>query len=381
MAKIKKATRKFQAKGGATAMLKKGTITKKGKLKRRKVEEKSDAPEEAPKVEEKEEGMNTGKELGEMDIDQFLNEDFLSDDEEDYEEEEELRKKMEDSASDNDDDDKVEENDDSASDSDSEDELDEEKFKLQLASMAEKDPDFMKHLEENDPSLLESAFAENDDDEEEDMDEGDDDEEEEDEAGTPAPAKPTTTDENQSAQTELTSDLLSTLSTSAYKSNSLKSLKRLMTAYMSASRMGDVDSNQSPYYIPSEKVYSELLKLVLGKTIKVVYKHLKLTPPESPDTPIPPKSYTKSTSWPKIQPILQSFFRSTSALLKSSKSNDLLLTVLQALKVYVQLCPDEKTGRGVLKSLVGLWASSNDGEGENYLIGLVLEFNGLRQIT
>ena len=95
-----------------------------------------------------------------------------------------------------------------------------------------------------------------------------------------------------------------------------------MTCYMSASRMGDVGETQAPYYIPSEKVYSELLKTVLSKTVKVVAKHLKLERPESVDAPIPPKSYEKSPSWPKIQPILQSFFRSTATLLKSQKSNE-----------------------------------------------------------
>ncbi|GMI09783.1 hypothetical protein TrVE_jg10215 [Triparma verrucosa] len=362
MAKIKKATRKFQAKGGASAMLKKGTITKKGKLKRRKEEDKTEKPKEEPKQEEKDEGMTTSKELGEMDIDQFLNEDFLSD-EDDDDEEDQLRKKMEE-----DDDDSEEEksNSNSDSDSDSGDELDEEKFKLQLASMAEKDPDFMKHLEENDPSLLESAFAEDEEGEESEDEEDDDEVDEDDESAAPAkPKAATPTAEDTDSQTELTLELLTSLSKSAYKDNSIKSLKRLMTCYMSASRMGDVDETQAPYYIPSEKVYSELLKTVLSKTVKVVAKHLKLERPESVDAPIPPKSYEKSPSWPKIQPILQSFFRSTATLLKSQKSNELLLTILQSLKLYVQLTPDEKTGRTLLKSLVGLWSSANDGSDDN----------------
>ena len=280
-------------------MLSKGTVTKKGKLKRRST---MDAEEEKAKEErkrrQKEEDdakremhdkkeqskTTTAKDLSRMDVDEFLNEDFLNaqhgdDDDEEGDEG--------DSSEEDDDDSEAEAVADVpssrlappsgvGSDSDSDSDSDaasasSARFKLQMAELAAKDPEFIKHLEENDPGLLE--FGEGDDDDEDDdaeeEEEGaggddsydDDDDDDDDDDGAPAPApSPSAAPSAPSSgsQINLSPSLLSATASSAYGESSLKSLKKIMSMLSSASKMGDATDDRTPYYVPSSEVFEEV---------------------------------------------------------------------------------------------------------------------------
>ena len=200
--KVKKSVRKFQAKGGVSAMLARGTVAKKGKLKRRLNDKKDEGNKkdevfgEGKKVVDDEDGVTTATELGEMDMDTFLDSSFLDDDGEGGEEEGI-------SSNDDDDDDDVDSvdnnnngdddgddgvsvpNGDGSSSSDddlaSDEDPDEAERRMmkQMAELAEQDPEFLAHLEKNDPKLLD--FGNDSDDEGEEEEEEVEEEEEEEE--------------------------------------------------------------------------------------------------------------------------------------------------------------------------------------------------------
>jgi hypothetical protein len=195
--KVKKSVRKFQAKGGVSAMLARGTVAKKGKLKRRlndknpsKVVHSSGLGE---KVIDDEDGVTTATELGEMDMDTFLDSSFLDDDGEEGGEEgissddddEDDDVESVDNNNNGDDDDSVSgpngdvsssSDDDLASDEDPDEA--ERRMMKQMAELAEQDPEFLAHLEKNDPKLLDFGNDSDDEGEEEEEEEEEDEEEE-----------------------------------------------------------------------------------------------------------------------------------------------------------------------------------------------------------
>jgi len=300
--KIKKSVRKFQAKGGVSAMLKKGTVARKGKLKRRADDKKKEGGEEEEvivkkRVQEVEDGVTTASELGKMDMDTFLDSGFLDSDEEEGGGSGDGNQGSESDSEDDGDNLDIanpkdgDDSDASSSASDDEDpEAAEKRMMKQMAKMAKQDPEFLAHLEKNDPALLD--FGNESDDS---GSGGEEEEEVEESLQDPSPSPTPTVDSN--SKVELTPALFNSMQDSAFKNKSLKGLKKLLSAYSSACHMTDADDETGTnrrYHIPSDRVYDALVKAVLSKLPRHFRLHLE---PEEELTNDPNKPIGKEATF------------------------------------------------------------------------------------
>lgn len=291
--KQSKRSRKFEAKGGAKGMLEKGTITKKGKLKRKRRggsggggrDRDDDAAADAASARREEEerkkrddddfaGSETN--LGDLDLDGFFR--SVAEEEGEVSDEDEETSDGEDDASDEEEEDSdgdgsVGSSSGSSSsgggsgDDDGDDEEDveaaERRMKREMEKLESDDPEFHKFLSENERSLLKFGEEEDDgeDDEEEDGGEaaeaarggeygGSEDEGEDADAATKEDDATTKKDNEESPNKNrptkgdspyirLTPELLESYERGAFRSHGLRALKRIVSAYRSACHLGD----------------------------------------------------------------------------------------------------------------------------------------------
>jgi nucleolar complex protein 2 len=436
-----KRTRKFQAKGGVKSRLEKGTITKKGKLKKRGGS-KDPATESKPRPKNEQTGQKQvdrsddflgEKNLGDLDIDSFFakfseeiddgddavpvdsgGEDDSDDDEDDASSEE----NQQDSESiDDDSSDIVETRDrklnedeakksivsskrkkgdtgvDDSSDSEDDEEdvaVAEQRMKNELMKLKENDPEFHQYLAQNEKSLLE--FNEDDDDEVN-SDKNDDD----DDAEMTAPPE-----SSKSGGIVLTLDALSSLEQGAFKSYGIKSLKKLVAAYRAACHLADSvgkgSSTAGPgesgatYIIDSSEVFDRVILLCLTR-FQEAFSHHLLEPQSGHSTggeesngpdnekAVSPKLLEKSPRWSDMKPILMSFFRSSLHILEEAKEPELISFILKGLSRYLRfLTPFPRVAEAMLKVLTRLWSAPLD-TSENYQVVRLNAFLRIRQLA
>lgn len=315
MAKQSKRTRKFNSSGGVKARLQKGTITNKGKLKRK--------GNKRPKVDGEDAGRNQAKDdansysrelnqkreesdfvskanLGDLDMDSFFEtfEDGVDDDE-DLEEQEIEEDKDDDSDgseensdgnSDSDDSDEDEapqkkaadnaakqakKASDSESDSDSEDDIEEaeRKMKAEMGKLKKKDPEFHEFLKENEESLLEYGNKSDDDEEEE---EGDDTRDSKRKQSNDLEESEPSSKEN---ATLVTTKLLQTMEKGTFRMHGVKTLRKLTNAFKSACHLADAEEEQEKgrgklYQFESPDVYDRIMVISLTRLHEEFHYHL-----------------------------------------------------------------------------------------------------------
>ena len=405
MVKTTKRARKFGAKGGPKGMLKKGTITKKGKLRMRKKEsgggalDKNDqrameirsemnqlkASKAKRDLEDKREKDDfVGEDnLGDLDLDSFLKNMSTSGEggnmeEGDDAEEEEMD--VEPNENDSSDDSDGEDSDDDMDDEDIE--AAEERMKEEMSKLAESDPDFHKYLQENEASLLDFQTLDdddNDDDMEEARDGGDDDDDEE---------------ESSKKQNNIVVDvkLLKSYEKGAFQSHGIKPLRRIISVYVSACHMADSkdhnedgsgrmrsETGKRSFHIESSTVFDKLMVTCLTKCHEEFHYHLlgKGTSLQNDDEsneeeeqdddeidvdkPINPKQLAKSIRWEKLKFSIQSFFKATLHLISEAKETKLLSFIVKSLSHYVPyLSAFPRVTKSLLKTMTSLWSTTSD---------------------
>lgn len=434
MAKPSKRQKKFQASGGVKSRLQKGTITKKGKLRKRWKPKTTPAAEERerlggppPTSSLKDDDFMGMENLGDLDMDSFFAkfankiqeaqerekeegaaglrtaEPSLSSRSSESEESEQGNEKevpKEGSSSSSSDDDshsgsspepaiaqgKTESNgadSDSLSDEGSDDddiEAAEAVMKKEMANMKDADPDFHRFLKENEESLLEF---------------GTDEEKVEDRDPPDTEENGGVQGEKQEASSEevLTSKVLDALSTGTFKSHGLSSLKKLVGAYKSACHLADADEevktrpgeSGKQYVIESSKVFDQLMVLCLERCREAFTYHLQLenddTGESADNKPLNPKVLERAEKWPEIRPILLSFFLSTIHVMSEAKEPELLTFILASLSKYVRLMSGVPTvAEALLKSLIALWSAPFD-TSEDYQVVRLNSFFRIRQLA
>jgi nucleolar complex protein 2 len=411
MVKATKRQRKFAATGGVKGRLDKGTITKNGKLKKRKARLTSGPPtkkvtsaEGAKPRDRPDDFMGTAN-LGEMDMESFFSkaaeslehteeqledseqvaadesesEDDCDDDDDDGSGEQAATKKSADANSDSDD-----------SDSDDEDiEAAEARMKKEMEKMTNTDPDFYKYLKDNEKSLLEfgeETGSPDDDDDDVEMEE----------------ARPDKEKAAPVVAIQLTLKILKTMEKGAFQSHGIKSLKKIVGAYRSACHLADSsqeDEKQRPgesgtnYVIESPQVFDQLMVSCLNRCQHEFRFHLLGDEPEEEadnkaeeeeaeeSKPVSPKTLEASPRWKDIQPILLSFFRSTLHVLTEAKEPELLTFILKALSKYIRyLTPFPRIAESMLKTLTALWSAPLDSS-EDYQVVRLNAFFRIRQLA
>jgi nucleolar complex protein 2 len=420
MAKQTKRSRKFVAKGGVKARLEKGTVTNKGKLKRKQrggggatgeqhaqQQQQHDAARQAAeeKKRKRDESDFAGTpNINDMDIDSFF-ESFADQVEnqigrkEDYDEEVESGDESSSSSEDEQESSQPEGHvqrkeesgsDDSSSDSDEDIEVVEKRMKQDLEKLKRSDPEFHEFLKENEQSLLEFG---GDDEEEVGEEESEEENMEEQSRGEP-------TQEAKLPSSKLVdANLLESLERGALKSHGMKSLKKLVAVYKSACHLSDAsrdEKNKKDYLIESSAVYDKLMVMSLTRCHEEFHYHLlgkgagvaseddideESDSNDSLDKPIYPKKLVRAKRWTEVKPILQSFLKSTLHLLSEAKDPDLLTFILKALADYLPyLTPFPRIAQGYLKSLTGLWSAPLDSS-EDYQVVRLNAFLRIRQLA
>jgi nucleolar complex protein 2 len=435
MAKQTKRQRKFQATGGVKKRIEKGTIAKGGKIRKaRKASDKDPSNAKAPPSDNKptrSDDLMGRENLGDLDIDSFfesfsetidpsnVDDENQGDDDEideadgndndedngeeendsdpgdDMSDEEVMQEEDEvDSKRENDDDDSSAEEDEGSDDEDIE--VVEARMKAQMSKMQRADPEFHEFLKENEESLLE--FGQEDDDED---------------ANDGAPRDDNRQGEKESdskgvvsGSVELTAQLLSSLSNSAFKKHSVKSLKRLIGAYKSACHVADANTTDAAstkhrpgesgqmYVIESSKLFDQLMVMCLQSLHEEFKYHLIDRPTTSEDAgakedradddvnkPINPKVFERAPRWVDLKPLLLLFFRSTLHLMTEAKEPELLVFILKSLSKYLSfLAPFPRISELMLKALTGLWSAPLDSS-PDYQVVRLQAFLRIRQLA
>lgn len=338
MAKQSKRTRKFNSSGGVKGRLQKGTITNKGKVKRKgtkrakTTQDDGDKHDSSKKVSSYSQELKqkrddadfmSKKNLGDMDMDSFF-ESFAESPESDNEEMEEPEIEEdegddEDQDMESDDDDEEEDDEeedesnddvekvtpqqrkktvakpvkkaklqdkDSEEDSDSDEEDVEEaerKMKAEMGKLREKDPEFHQFLEENDENLLEYGEQGDDDDDDDDdeSEQGDEDDNEDDAANE---ENETMGDAESNAakdsSVQLTESVLAKMEKGCFQMHGIKALKKFVGAFKSACYLADAEDDKAKkfrgkkYHIESSAVFDRLMVLSLTRVHDEIYHHL-----------------------------------------------------------------------------------------------------------
>lgn len=407
MVKTSKRARKFVAKGGPKGMLKKGTITKKGKVRMRKKDGALDKNDErAIEIRKEMNRLKSSKmkrdleekrekddfvgddNLGDLDLDSFLKNVTAGGDGDDDNDPEESGDgedmDVEPNEDDSSDDSGSEDSNHDVDDEDDEDiEAAEERMKEEMKKLAESDPDFHKYLEDNEASLLE--FQTLDDNEGDDMeedeaaadDDGDDDDDE--------PSK-------KSNNIVVDAKLLKSFEKGAFESHGIKPLRKIIQVYISACHMADSkDENEDgtgrmrsetrkrSFHIESSTVFDKLMVTCLTKCHEEFRYHLlgkgsSLGKDDDSnvkeeqdddeidvDKPINPKQLAKSIRWDKLKFSIQSFFKASLHLISEAKETKLLSFIVKSLSHYVPyLSAFPRVTKSLLKTMTSLWSTTSD---------------------
>ncbi|TNY21295.1 Noc2p family-domain-containing protein [Rhodotorula diobovata] len=248
---------------------------------------------------------------------------------------------------------------------------DEGQHMADIAALAQKDPDFFKYLQENDPELLdfaEQGDAAADEDEDEDMsDEEDEEEDSEDEASGNKAKKGKGKEKEKvkkSRDNVLTKDVLRSWQKNILETRSPRSLRKLLLAFRSAAQSGnnddegvDVRGAGERYRIVDPKVFEKVVTTALKYTPVVLQTY-------SPYKEVAGKYKlsTNSKQYATTQRLLKSYFVSLQALLASTSSASGIpsLAVAESAKLVPWVVGNRKVARGWVKLLLGLYDSASD---------------------
>lgn len=257
-----------------------------------------------------------------MSVDDFLKGDFMGDDSEDG------------SGSENGD-----SEDDSASFASLDEYDDEERHMQELSLLAQKDPEFYKYLQENEPTLL--GFSKSGESPEE-VDEVEMSDEEEEEDGRKI----------------LTKEMLDAWKADILKYRSLKSLRQLLTAFRASSNLDDEKSGaKRTYTTESPELFNQLVVASLKFTPMVLMHHIPYK--ELPDGRFKPPTQVPKTE--KISRLVASFLSSIAKLMTTlSDADTQVLALNETSKLIPYVSGQRRAVKNYLKMSLELWSNGED---------------------
>ncbi|KAG8997246.1 Nucleolar Complex 2 protein [Tulasnella sp. 427] len=325
--KSTKRTRKFAAKGGIQAAInarrkhqKKARPIIAKKVERAKAREGKGAAGQDRQEEESEEELPEGTKFKGMSVDDFLKGDFMGDNSENG------------SGSESGD-----SEDDSASFASLDEYDDEETHMQELSQLAQKDPEFYKYLQENEPALL--GFSKT-----QDVPEEFDDAE--------------MSDEEEDGRKILTKDMLDAWKADIVKYRSLKSLRQLLTAFRASSNLDDEKSGtKRTFTTESPELFNQLVVASLKFTPMVLMHHIPYK--ELSDGRFKPPAQVPKTE--KISRLVASFLSSIAKLMTTlSDSDTQVLALNETSKLIPYVSGQRRAVKNYLKMSLELWSSGED---------------------
>lgn len=255
-----------------------------------------------------------------------------------------------------------------ADDSDSASESDEaEDHQAQLDALAQRDPDFFRHLQENEPELLDAGL--------DDMilsgDESDEPARKKSKKSKTSTAGDDSEDEEQEpGEKELVKKTVLKWSKALSEQHSLRAAKEVVLAFRAASHVSDDEEGKEfKYSISSPEVYHLLTTTALKHIPLVLQHHLPVQEGKSGKV----KVDTESKKFKTLTPLLKSHIASTLHLLEHlSDPQTLRLTLTSILPLLPYLLSFKKIVRDVAKATSTIWSSSSSTEATRIAAFLVL---------
>ncbi|KAK7186355.1 hypothetical protein DPSP01_012604 [Paraphaeosphaeria sporulosa] len=249
---------------------------------------------------------------------------------------------------------------DAGSDSESGDDM--EAHKKELAALAEKDPEFYKHLKDHDPELLDF--------EDDDLD-GLELSASEDEK-TPRKKRKSDKggkDDEADSGNEVTKKLIQKWKSSMEESSSLRATREVVLAFRSAAHLDDEKKDKYKYSISDSHVYHEVLITALKLLPKVLQHHLPVKESASGRIHLS----TDSKKFRNLAPLLKSHAVSVNHLLDNlSDAPTQRMTLDSLLALIPYILSFKKIVRDVAKTVSSVWADSSNTEATRLSAFLVL---------
>ena len=248
---------------------------------------------------------------------------------------------------------------DGESDAESEDE--DEDMQEQLDALAKKDPEFYKHLQEEDPELLEfdaDKYAEidalSDDDEQpkkkQEKDADDDSEED-------------------TAENAVTMAMLDRWEKHMTETHALRHTKEVVRAFKAAAQLSEEGGQKNKYTIPSSEVYNKVLTITLKHLPAVLDHHLPAKESKQGKISIP----TDSKAFRTVSPMLKTHIVSLQKLLSTlSDDKTQRLTLNAILPLLPYLVSYKKALRDLVKQVITVWSSTASSEATRISAFLIL---------
>ncbi|KAF1971657.1 Noc2-domain-containing protein [Bimuria novae-zelandiae CBS 107.79] len=249
------------------------------------------------------------------------------------------------------------------SDSDSGNDM--EAHKKELAGLAEKDPEFYKHLKAHDPELLDFEDA--------DLDalELSASEDEKTPRKKRKSDKGAKDEEAESTGTgnEVTKKLIQKWKQAMAEKFSLRATREVVLAFRSACHLDDETKERYKYSISDSDVYHEVLITALQSIPKVLQHHLPVKESASGKVHVP----TDTKKFRNLTPLLKSHAVSMTRLLDSlSDASTQRMTLDSLLALLPYILSFKKIVREVAKTVSSVWADSSNTEATRLSAFLVL---------
>jgi len=228
---------------------------------------------------------------------------------------------------------------------------------IDMAALAQKDPEFHKYLKENDPELLEFNEEDNLDDLELSEDEED------------RPAKKRKTSKNEPVSEELNVQTIRRWKASMQEQHSIRALKEVVLAFRSAAHMDEDEAKDYKYTIPSGDVYHEVLVTALKEAPKVLNFHLPIKETAGGKVRV----QTDSSQFKKLSPLIRTFSTSLNHLLPNLSDSATLRLTLQSLEPLLPyLLQFRKFLKQIIRSVASIWSDHSNDESARITAFLIL---------
>ncbi|KAK4694727.1 nucleolar complex protein 2, partial [Lecanoromycetidae sp. Uapishka_2] len=228
--------------------------------------------------------------------------------------------------------------------------------KKDLDTLAEKDPDFYKYLQENDAELLDFN---------EDADPaGLDQLSEEEEKVRRKPKKSKAREEESDDQTEEESSDVTMAMVTKWKAamseqHSLRTMRQVVLAFRAAAHINSEDGKEHKYTISSPEVYHELLVTALEHVPKILSHHLPIKEFPTGKVRVP----TDSKKFRTLSPLLKSYSASLHHLMENiSDAPVLKLTISSLVPLLPYLLSFKKVLKTLIKTAVDIWSDTSSNE-------------------
>ncbi|TKA33290.1 hypothetical protein B0A50_00843 [Salinomyces thailandicus] len=250
-------------------------------------------------------------------------------------------------------------------DSESDDE-DAEDHKAQLARLAEKDPDFHKYLQENEPELLGGELA--------DIGDISEDDQEEPKRKKQKKGQATTDDSDEDAagggKNELDRATVRKWQKALTEEHSMRAAREVVLAFRSAAHISeDEEGKEFKYSISDPEVYHLLLTTALKHVPDVFQHHMPVQESKIGKLHVP----TESKKFKTLAPVLKSHVTSIIHLLDNlSDAATIRLTLGSTLPLLPYLLSFKKLIRDTSRAAANVWSTSSTTEATRIAAFLVL---------